>query len=535
MNKKSLNKIIKIIKLIKQCSLLGQSSITKKIEYDFKKIIKISIHQNLKQSNAILNNNSYCNCNIQSKRSLDKNKKNFILSFAVFFLVMFLIFISFQTNAFANTVFASNSNHIKKHVKKKHVKKLFVDPTTMNVSFDFQNASLVDVIRMIAKVSNMNVLIGSNVKGTVTMKMHNVPLKDIFSVILDAYGLGIVKKDGIYYINSSSSIASVISAQKKAKAISGPKITKIIPVNYVSVAGLTSKVKTVLSSEGTVMVDKSMHALIVTDIKKNVIKAENLVKKLDRRTPEVEIVAKMVEVSRSYTTQLGINWEGGYGAAAPTNTDMAASPNYFAGELAGTPSGPGLIAPTLGVPKITTPSPGTFSVGIVNQYASITATLEALESLAKAKDVASPKVVVLNNQTATIAKGETLYLPSIAGVGAVAAPQAITAQISLSITPHIMSNGSVKLTINSSNDSVAPPVSGAQATLDTESANSTVIVNNNNTVVIGGVYEMSKNVSTSGIPGLMDIPLIGWLFKSRNISYSKDELLIFITPKIIKG
>jgi type IV pilus assembly protein PilQ len=461
-----------------------------------------------------------------------KNKNNFVLPFAVVFLAMFLIFFSLQTNSFANTVFASKNS---KHANSKHVRKLFVDPTTMNVSFDFQNASLVDVIRMIAKVSNMNVLIGSNVKGTVTMKMHNVPLKDVFSVILDAYGLGIVKKDGIYYINSSSSIASVISAQKKAKAISGPKITKVIPVNYVSVAGLMSKVKTVLSPEGTVMVDKSMHALIITDIRKNVIKAENLVKELDRRTPEVEIVAKMVEVSRSYTTQLGINWEGGYGAAAPTNTDMAASPNYFAGQLAGTPSGPGLIAPTAGVPKITTPSPGTFSVGIVSQYASITATIQALESLAKAKDVASPKVVVLNNQTATIAKGETLYLPSVAGVGAVAAPQAITAQISLSITPHIMSNGSVKLTINSSNDSVAPPVSGAQATLDTESANSTVIVNNNNTVVIGGVYEMSKNISTSGIPGLMNIPLLGWLFKSRNISYSKDQLLIFITPRIIKG
>ncbi len=454
-------------------------------------------------------------------------KKLIFLSAVFLSVFLFLTLILFQANSFAKN-FAGASGQ-------KTVRKLFVDPSTMRVSFDFQNASLVDVVRMIAKVSNMNVLIGSDVKGSVTMKMHNVPLKDIFSVILDAYGLGIVKKDGIYYINSSSSIASVVSAQKRAKAISGPKITKIIPVNYVNVAGLIPKVKTVLSSEGKVMVDKSMHALIVTDIEKNVIKAENLVKELDRRTPEVEIIAKMVEVDQSYSTQLGINWEGGYAAATPGNTNMAATPNYFAGQLAGTPAGPGLITPTAGAPTLTTPSPGTFSVGIVNQYASITATLQALESLAKATSIASPKVIVLNNQTATIAKGETLYLPSVAGVGAVAAPQAITAQISLSITPHIMSNGSVKLTINSSNDSVAPPVSGAQATLDTESANSTVIVNNNDTVAIGGVYELNKSTSTSGIPGLMDIPLLGWLFKSRSISYSKDQLLIFITPKIIKG
>jgi len=454
-------------------------------------------------------------------------KKPIFLSAVFLSIFLFLTLILFQANSFAKNFTGASGQ--------KTVRKLFVDPSTMRVSFDFQNASLVDVIRMIAKVSNMNVLIGSDVKGSVTMKMHNVPLKDIFSVILDAYGLGIVKKDGIYYINSSSSIASVVSAQKRAKAISGPKITKIIPVNYVNVAGLIPKVKTVLSPEGKVMVDKSMHALIVTDIKQNVIKAENLVKELDRRTPEVEIIAKMVEVDQSYSTQLGINWEGGYAAATPGNTNMAATPNYFAGQLAGTPAGPGLITPTAGAPTLTAPSPGTFSVGIVNQYASITATLQALESLAKATSIASPKVIVLNNQTATIAKGETLYLPSVAGVGAVAAPQAITAQISLSITPHIMSNGSVKLTINSSNDSVAPPVSGAQATLDTESANSTVIVNNNDTVAIGGVYELNKSTSTSGIPGLMDIPLLGWLFKSKSISYSKDQLLIFITPKIIKG
>ncbi|MHB1679713.1 MAG: secretin N-terminal domain-containing protein [bacterium] len=488
MNKKSINKIIKIIKVIKK----------------------------------------------------QKNKNNLVLPFAVVFSAMFLIFFSFQTNSFANTVFASNNS---KHINSKHIKKLFVDPTTMNVSFDFQNASLVDVIRMIAKVSNMNVLIGSNVKGTVTMKMHNVPLKDIFSVILDAYGLGIVKKDGIYYINSSSSIASVISAQKKAKAISGPKITKIIPVNYVSVAGLTSKVKTVLSSEGTVMVDKSMHALIVTDIRKNVIKAENLVKELDRRTPEVEIIAKMVEVSRNYTNKLGINWEGGSSLTSPTASNPAISSNYSSGNIAGVSSGPGLYYPsTTGIPLDAygaavngSSAAGTFSIGIVSQYASISATIEALESLSKAKSIASPKVVVLNNQTATIAKGETLYLPGIAGVGAVAAPQAITAQISLNITPHIMANGDVKLTINSTNDTVAPPVSGAQATLDTESANSTVIVHDGNTAVLGGVYQTSKVVTNGGIPGLMNIPLLGWLFKSQTIIYSKDELLIFITPKIIKG
>ncbi len=447
----------------------------------------------------------------------------------IFITSLFLVFIIFpQTNSFAGSS-PKGGNSAGEH---RTVKKLFVDPTNMRVSFDFQNASIMDVIRMIAKISNMNVLIGSDVKGTVTMKMRNVPLKDILSVIMEAYGLGMVKKDGIYYINSSGTIASVMTAERNARAISQPKITKIVPVNYVSATGLMPKIKTVLSPQGTIMYDKSLHALIITDTAKNVIRAVSLVKRLDKRTPEVEIIAKMVEVSRTYTSQLGINWEGGYSIAAPTSN--IANPNYLSGQLSGAPSGPGLISPTAAAPSLTAASPGTFSVGIVNQYASIAATLEALEKIGKSKAISSPKVVVLNNQAATIEKGETLYLPGIAGVGAVAAPQAITAQISLQITPHIMANGNVKLVINSTNNTVAPPVFGAQATLDTESANSTVIVKNGNTVVLGGVYQTSKQISNQGIPLLMNIPLLGWLFKSRNITYSKDELMIFITPIIIK-
>jgi type IV pilus assembly protein PilQ len=410
------------------------------------------------------------------------------------------------------------------------VKKFFVDPSDMRVSFNFQNANVSDVIRMIAKVSDMNVLIGSNVKGTVTMKMKNVPLKNILSLILEAYGLGMVKKDGIYYINSTGTIASVVSAEKKARAISEHKVTRLVPINYVSASGLMAKVKSVLSSQGRVVYDKSLHSLLITDIPNRVARAVRLVKMLDKRTPEVEIVAKMVEVSKNYSNQLGINWNGSYLGAAPASSNAAVTPNYFSGETTGNPAGPGL-SPTL----TTQAAAGTFTVGILNSYASINATLEALESLSRAKSIASPKVVVLNNQTATIEKGQTLYLPGVAGVGATAAPQAITAQISLQITPHIMANGNVKLVINSSNNTVAPPVSGAQATLDTESANSTVIIKNGQTVVIGGVYQMSKTVSNSGVPGLMSIPLLGWLFKTRSVSYSKDELMIFITPRIING
>ncbi len=413
------------------------------------------------------------------------------------------------------------------------VKKFFLDPTDMRVSFDFQNASVVDVIRMIAKVSDMNVLIGSDVKGTVTMKMKNVPLKNILSLILEAYGLGMIKKDGIYYINSTGTIASVISAEKKSRAISEHKVTRLVPINYVSASGLMAKVKSVLSSQGRVIYDKSLHSLLITDIPNRVAKAVRLVKMLDKRTPEVEIVAKMVEVSRQYSSQLGVNWNGN--VSVPPSADIT---NTGYTPLFTSTSTPAFSGPSFGGYAASSAA-GTFSVGILNHNGvNFNATLSALEQLQKLKYIASPKVIVLNNENAVMSKTITSNF-EIAGTtpGAVGTMQSVSVPITLNVTPHIMANGMIKLSINASNSSIISPppgVSGANISQNTQTITSDVIIKNAQTVVIGGVYTSSKNTSNSGIPGLMDIPLLGWLFKSKTIQNTTDELLIFITPKIIK-
>ena len=408
------------------------------------------------------------------------------------------------------------------------VKKFFLDPTDMRVSFDFQNASVVDVIRMIAKVSDMNVLIGSDVKGTVTMKMKNVPLKNILSLILEAYGLGMIKKDGIYYINSTGTIASVISAEKKSRAISEHKITKLVPVNYVSATGLMAKVKSVLSSQGRVVYDKSLHSLLITDIPNHVAKAVRLVKMLDKRTPEVEIIAKMVEVDKGYTNNLGITWGGNVAVPPAAGVVSYGAPAFI---------NPSFAGPSFNGQASSSDTGGTFTVGILNHNGvDFNATIQALEDLSKAKTVASPKVVTLNNQPATIEKGETIYYPGAASIsGAPGTLITVTANLSLSITPHIMANGSVKLTINATNNTPVNFSGSAPPSLNTQSIQSTVIVNNGSTVVLGGVYTMVRNVTNSGIPGFMNIPLLGWLFKSKTFSITKNELLIFITPRIINN
>ncbi|MHB8232624.1 MAG: type IV pilus secretin PilQ [bacterium] len=452
-----------------------------------------------------------------------------IIFIAAFFASISLLYASvaaYAGQAATGAGAAGEPQYVNSVSKQGTVKSLFVDPADMKVSFDFQNASVADVIRMIAKVSNMNVLIGSGVKGTVTMKMHNVPLKNVMSIVMEAYGLGMVKRDGIYYINSTGTIASVVSAEKKAKAISEHKITKIVPINYVSATGLMDKIKTVLSSEGKVMYDKSLHSLLITDIPNHVARAVKLVKMLDKRTPEVEIVAKIVEVSTEYSNSLGINWNGNV-----TIPPAAAVASYGA---------PSFVTPTFTGPSFNgqaSTSAGTFTVGILNHNGvDLSATLSALESLSKAKTISSPKVVVLNNQQANIEKGETIYYPGAASItGAPGTLITVNANLSLAITPHIMANGNVKLKINATNDTPVNFSGTAPPSLETQSVTSTVIVDNGSTVVLGGVYTTTKNVVNSGIPGLMSIPLLGWFFKTRNVTHNKDELLIFITPRIINN
>jgi type IV pilus assembly protein PilQ len=252
---------------------------------------------------------------------------------------------------------------------------------------------------------------------------------------------------------------------------------------------------------------------------------------LDKRTPEVEIVAKMVEVDKHYTNNLGITWGGNVTVPPAAGVASYGAPAFVNPSFAG-PSFNGQASS----------SAGTFTVGILNHNGvNFNATINALESLSKAKSIASPKVVVLNNEPATIGKTISLsYILPPTGVGGTSTIQSVTLPITLQITPHIMANGNVKLAINFSNTvAVAPPTVGIGVTpttsTDQETINSTVIVNNGQTVVIGGVYQMSKTVTNSGIPGLMSIPLLGWLFKSQNINHTKDELLIFITPRIINS
>jgi type IV pilus assembly protein PilQ len=340
-----------------------------------------------------------------------------------------------------------------------------------------------------------------------------------------------IKKDGIYYINSTGTIATVVSSEKKARAISEHKVTRLVPINYVSASGLMAKVKSVLSSQGRVVYDKSLHSLLITDIPNRVARAIRLVKMLDKRTPEVEIIAKMVEVDKDYTNNLGITWGGNVTVPPAAGVASYGAPAFVNPSFAG-PSFNGQASS----------SAGTFTVGILNHNGvNFNATINALESLSKAKSIASPKVVVLNNEPATIGKTISLsYILPATGVGGTSTMQSVTLPITLQITPHIMANGNVKLAINFSNTvAVAPPSVGIGVTpttsTDQETINSTVIVNNGQTVVIGGVYQMSKTVTNSGIPGLMSIPLLGWLFKSQNINHTKDELLIFITPRIINS
>ena len=452
------------------------------------------------------------------------------------------------------------------------VKKFFLDPTDMRVSFDFQNASVVDVIRMIAKVSDMNVLIGSDVKGTVTMKMKRVPLKDVLSVILEAYGLGMAKKNGIYYINSASSMKSIITSEKRASietAVFKLPITPLVNTSKTSlgastagstgstgstggsssvggtltenVANITSPfytnilntVKGILSKEGKLMYSSRYGILIVKDKAGNIELIRKYINSIKRNmTKAVFIKLKVIDVELSSGYVYGINWTTLY-------SDM--------GHYLGSASSLGISlgnAPTsnVNIPNVSADQI-TFSSGT-----GTNAVINALSSFGRIHIINQAKLEVLDGQTRTL--NNMLNIPYLSGIqiSSISATSGATIEtptignaesgIGVMFTPviyHGKTYISVQLILNTVEGYSTYSAGGNTFTIpqiSTKSSSFTIKVKNGKSALVGALQYKSITKNKQGVPLLSDIPLLGYLFSGVSYAKTNNELLLLITPVI---
>ncbi len=409
------------------------------------------------------------------------------------------------------------------------------------ISIHFQQASILDVLDVIAEVSGLNLVIHPGVTGTVTVRLDNIPWDQALDIILKMNNLAVEIEGNILRIAQAGvfqqEVAQRVTQQRQQiEAIRvqeelQPLETKLITVNFAepgAIVGIVNSYFTGANSQnsqdrrGTITVDPRTKTLIIQDTDANIKKIEGIVATLDRRTPQVLIEARIVSLSTFFRKELGINWTGRF------NADVAhGNPLGYRFPYSVDMPGFGVNLPTVGDAIGTT---GQITLGSIDDIITIFARIDAAEENNQAKTLSQPKIFTQDNVGASVNSTQTIYRAVGGDSQTPASIQAVSAALSLNVTPRISRDGFITMLVNVSNGAVAATGTGT----NTQSINSQVTVKDGETVVIGGIYQTSDEKKLAAVPYLHKIPLIGWLFKSTlPNSNTQDELLVFLTPRIL--
>jgi type IV pilus assembly protein PilQ len=415
--------------------------------------------------------------------------------------------------------------------------------TGRKISLDLQDADLVNVMRLFAEVANLNIILAPDVKGKVTVRMMNVPWDQAMSIILKMNGLGYSLEDHVLRIASISALAKQDEDELKAKETKKKAedlVTRIIPINYSTAATIETTIKKSLSPRGETVTDTRTNTLIVKDIPRNVEEVVALVKILDKPIAQIMIEARIVEASVTFSRQIGVQWGGTFSADAahgnPTGLQFPNTIGVTGGPSMGTtPSGNGNFIVNMPAAAGAGTGGGAigFTFGSLSKAVNLDLVLSALESTGEGKIISSPKVSALDNKEAKIEQGQSVPYSTTSASGTQI--QFIDAKLSLTVTPHATPDGKIFMKIQATKNAPDTSILGAngQPSIRKNEATTEILLTDGETAVIGGILTTDRTVSYTKVPFFGDIPLIGWLFKTKTTSENKGELLIFITPRII--
>jgi type IV pilus assembly protein PilQ len=413
--------------------------------------------------------------------------------------------------------------------------------TGRKMSLDFQGANVASVLRLIADTAGINMVFGKDVDGQVTMQLKDIPWDQALNIVLKTNGLGIKKEGGVYRIAKLSVLQqeeedrmAVKRSQEKAEDLE----RTILYINYANAAEIKGVLEELLSPRGKIDIDERTNTIIVKDIHAVIVEAHDVVKKLDLATPQVSIEARIVEATTNFAKEIGIQWGGRYNAGPTTGNPTGLNFPHTVG-LVGTTSPEGANDFAVNLPAGDfaglDPTGGIgLSLGSLTNALFLDLRLSALEQSGDAKVIASPRVTTLDNQEAIIKQGDEIpYQSTSANEGT--KTEFKEALLQLKVTPHITSNRKIILNIVASKDTpnFDRAING-QPPISKQEASTQVLLANDETTVIGGIYSITEQKRTTGIPGLSRIPWLGHLFKSHGNKTDRKELLIFITPRIVE-
>jgi type IV pilus assembly protein PilQ len=412
------------------------------------------------------------------------------------------------------------------------------EPFGMN----FKDLDLKDFFRLIHEISGLNVVLDPSVKGSVTIVLDDVPWDQALAIVLDNNGLACTLQGNVLRIATLETMkteAESRRAQQDAQALAVPKQTITRYLSYGHARDAATVVKKFLSARGDVVADERSNALIVEDIPAVLPKVEELIRMLDRKTPEVEIEARVVASTRTFArdigTQLGASFGSGNsavgGATNPSPIDISnLVPRFITapGDTKSIPLFSNLPAtgPTSGI-QFTTATNG-FRLDFI---------LTMAESRGLLKILSRPHIVTQNNISALIKQGSRIPVVTQAQLGGPPTVTYVEAFLRLTVVPQITADNTIFLSVDVENTQPDfSRVSGSQLnpTLNTQQATTQVLVSDGGTVVIGGVISTTNSVAIAQVPLLGSIPFLGNLFKHTNVNTSTAELIFFITPKIIQ-
>lgn len=407
------------------------------------------------------------------------------------------------------------------------------------ISLDLQDTDIDNALRIIAEVSNLNIIASDDVTGKVTLRLIDVPWDQALDVILKTNGLDQVTEGNVIRIAPVDKLRqereALLDAKRAAQNLEDLRVS-YVRVSYANVADMQAQVESVLSERGTVTIDERTNQLIIKDIGEGQVRSAELIQRLDLRTPQVLLETQIVEGDRTILRDLGFQWNFEYNRGPETGNGTGV--NF-----------PNSVATTAGSSFL---GGGQSVLGAVLDSADGTRMLDfkltAMEREGKAKVVSRPQVATINNKEAEIKSVEVIRIKlpdsglsvatgsgaSAAG-GASAAFEEIDIGIVLTVTPQASPDYYVLLDVNAKSSTLGTElVDGIPSTIERE-ATSSVLVKSGTTFALGGVYRIEDLDSVEGLPFLKDIPFLGYLFRNQYTDKNDEELIFFITPHIVEG
>ncbi len=415
------------------------------------------------------------------------------------------------------------------------------------LSLNFQNIDVRSLLQVIADFTNFNVITSDSVTGSVTLRLQDVPWDQALDIILQSKGLGMRKTGNVLWIAPKDEINAKEKLDlESAAALQNlePLRTQSFQMNYTKASEVAAQLMAtgggtgasssrLLSSRGSVISEARTNQLFVTDIPSKLEQVQQLIAKLDIPVRQVLIEARIVEASDTFGKSLGVKLggTGGFATAQAGGSGVAIGGTY-ADVLGATGATTGNFVnlPAVGQNGYT---PATFALSIFNASVNrfLNLELSALEADGKGKVVSSPRVVTADQIKALIEQGTELpyQVASSSGATSIAFRKA---NLKLEVTPQITPEGNIILSLDVNKDTVGQSTAAGFA-INTKHIQTQVLVENGGTVVIGGIFEMTESDSETKVPLLGDLPGVGNLFKSRSKISNKQEMLVFITPKVI--